>query len=131
MKTQSYSQDFYQALMRIGFLASDNANFSVADKIFLALSQSKPEKEGPVLALAYNAILEGHFEKAIEILKNKALKINPGSEMANTYMGMALGCLGKKEEADKLLQEVIQKGTEPASMNLAKRMQEQLSSATA
>lgn len=128
MNTKEYPRQFYQLLMRIGFFASDCASFSVASNIFSALHKVRPQHESPLIGLAYNAILEGKFEQAVTILKEQALKVNPNSEAAKTYLGLALGCKGDKEASNLILQDVVQNGKEASNINFAKLIPEALAS---
>lgn len=123
--------DLYKLLMRIGFLAADCANVPVAEKLFKAIQMAKPTNETPFIGLAYSAILEGKFDEAVTVLKEKALKINPDSSTAKAYLGLALGCKGDKEASNTILKEVASSSESSTTANFAKLIPQFLGTAAA
>lgn len=111
-------------LTQVGFLASDCTAFSIAEKIFEALKAYKPDSETPYIGSGYNLIMQGKFDEAISLLKDKALKINPNSAPAKTYLGLALGSKGEKDQCKKILEDVITNHKDSPSVNFAKLIPE-------
>lgn len=123
--------DLYKLLMRVGFLAADCASTPVAEKLFQAVLLAKPSSEAPLIGLAYNAILAGRFDEAIQLLKEKALKLNPESSSAKVYLGLALGCKGEKEASNTILAEVASQSEDTSTANFAKLIPQFLGTAAA
>ena len=59
------------------------------------------------------------------LLREKALRINPGSDMAKGFLGLALKLSGLTSESRNVLQDVADNGTDANAVNMAKSLLEE------
>lgn len=110
-------------LSEIGFLATKCGLWPHAEVIFMGVEAVRPASEFPFMSHAIARMTVGDDATAINLLQNKALKINPQNSMARSFLGMALKRSGKTEEAHQHFDTVIAanddaKATEMARMGL-------------
>ncbi len=107
-------------LTEIGFIATKFNLKKEAENIFNALIEVRPDNEYPYIGLAIVMLNYGQYKEAENILRNKALKINPNSYTAKSFLGLTLKFAGYSNEGNRLLNEVIKDNKEVVSVNFAK-----------
>ncbi|MEO1524995.1 MAG: HrpB1 family type III secretion system apparatus protein [Planctomycetota bacterium] len=107
-----------QRLMEIGFLAAGNNMESQANRIFDAVAAARPDSEMPNVGRAITALNKGHVNEAIELLR-QAVERNSESEMAMTFLGLALKLGGMGAASEDALRQVVNSGGDPAAIELA------------
>ncbi len=95
-------------LGKIGFMAClEDSLPKEAEKIFSAAVLARPDQPTPYIGLALSNMGIGDFSKAIELLRDKALKIDPGHDRAKVLLSMALKMDGRASESQELLEECL------------------------
>ena len=110
-----------QRLMEVGLLAAGNHMDADANKIFAAIAAVRPESEMPLIGRAIARLNKGNFGEAINLL-GEAVEKNPESEMAMTFLGMALKVSGMTAASEDALNQVVQSGNNEAAVELAKSL---------
>jgi Flp pilus assembly protein TadD len=114
------STEVVQLLMEIGYVACGRGLQACAESIFNGIIAARPNSELPLIGLAISKISFGDFLGASRILVEQALKINPDSGLAKSFLAMAVKALGGKSEAEELAKEVAASETaEPEAKALA------------
>ncbi len=113
------SPELTTVIAELGFLAAGLPMPKEAEDIFLCLSNIRPNNENAYIGLAISKWYAHDAASAIDILKEKALRLNPESSLAKSYLGLILKVSGQGEEADSILAEVIKKDDDPQATQLA------------
>ncbi len=103
----------------IGFIAADTEMVKDAEIIFSALAGKKKQNEYPLMGLAYVKLMSGLPEEALPLLRDQALVLNPGNELAKAFLAVAYTALKEKEEARALTHEIISNNRDQIAMALA------------
>ncbi|WP_009965810.1 tetratricopeptide repeat protein [Verrucomicrobium spinosum] len=114
--------ELVRLLMRIGYLAAWNGLYKEAIAVFDGVQAVRPESEIPIIGGAVVAILSGNPEVAIKSLKEGALTLNPGSDLARAHLGCALRLQGREEEGHAILQEVASTSSQPDARAMASNL---------
>ena len=108
-----------QRLMEVGLVAAGNGMFSDANAIFDAIEAVRPESEIPMVGRAAAKMMAGRHDEAIDLLQG-ALKINPRSDFALSFLGLALSLAGMSDASHKALREVVDREeSKPECVDLA------------
>ena len=107
-------------LMEIGYLAGANGMVDEAEQIFTALQVVRPESEYPLIGSAVTLMNSGRPGEAAKIIWDKALQLNPESDLAKSFLGLALKLSGMQGECRAILEEVIETDRDPQATEMAK-----------
>ncbi|MBF0103127.1 MAG: hypothetical protein HQK77_19685 [Desulfobacterales bacterium] len=113
------TSELLQLLMEIGYLAGGYGLLNDSETIFEAIKSVRPESEYPLIGLAVTKMNANNNEDAIAILKNQALKVNPQSDLARSFLGLALKHAGYGSESQSVLQEVLNSGKDAVAVKMA------------
>lgn len=111
-----------QMLMEIGFLAAGRGEINAAETIFNGIKALRPESESPLIGLAVARMNAGNNQEAIAILRDRALALNPLSDMANSFLGLALKLEGLNSQADSILEGVVAGNGDPGAVSMARAL---------
>ncbi|MDR0595327.1 MAG: hypothetical protein LBF94_01330 [Puniceicoccales bacterium] len=114
--------DLVKTLFEVGYVAVGRGLQSYAEDIFNALIAARPESELPIVGLAVCRMNFGDFTSATALLMQKALVINPASDIAKSFLGMISHCCGANKEALLIMNEVISSGKDPSAISLAQNV---------
>jgi predicted Zn-dependent protease len=108
-------------LMEIGYVACGmgSGQTARARRIFEAVSAARPASEQPWIALGILALNTGAPDEAIRHLRDHALKLNPSSDLAKSFLGLACQKAGYNHESRTHLEEVARTGRDPQAVALA------------
>ncbi len=109
-------------LMEIGFLASGLGMTAKADTIFDAAMVLKPKAENAWVGKAVNRMNAGSPEEAVDLLREKALSVNPDSDAAQNFLGLALKLAGRASEAETVLARVAAQSKEKEAVAMARNL---------
>jgi tetratricopeptide (TPR) repeat protein len=115
-------KDLLQLLMETGHLASGYGYFPEAEVIFSGLRAVRPESEYPLIGLALAKMNARKYIEAIKILMEEALKVNPKSDLAKSFLGLALKLSGLREESVTVLREVIAADRDKIAVKIARNL---------
>lgn len=108
-----------QQLAEIGFMAAGRGFGEQARAIFDGLAASKPESEVPAIGIAVLQMCQGDPELAATTLRDRALRLNPDSDHAKCFLGMALRMAGRNGEATGILEDVAANSGDETVRSLA------------
>ena len=111
-----------QRLMEAGYLAGGYGYFNESMRIFEGIKAVRPDSELPLIGMAVSAMNAGKNHEAIKILWEQALKLNPDSDLAKSFLGLALKLSGLNAESQIMLKEVINGGKNEAAIKLAQAL---------
>jgi len=114
--------DTVQLLAELGLIAGDYGMTEQAEAIAAALGELRPESEQPSIIHAYSRIWAKDVAGAESILRDQALKKNPGSVEAKAVLGLALHIAGKSAERDRVLDEVLAAGGASGAVEIAQML---------
>lgn len=117
-----------QLLMEAGYLAGGYGFFEESEKIFDGITAVRPESELPLIGMAVTKMNAGKYEEAARILWDKALKLNPESDLAKSFLGLTLKLSGLIAESQAILKEVLEANKDETAVNMARNLLEELSS---
>jgi lipoprotein NlpI len=118
--SQAMSGELLRMLAEIGFVSTSCGLWAHADAIFKGVQAVRPKSEFPFMSQAIARMTVGDDARAIDILKNHALKINPRNSMAQSFLGVALKRSGKDKEAKELFDMVLEENQDPKAVAMAK-----------
>lgn len=121
---QSIDGALLRLLAEIGFVATACGLWSHAELIFNGVRAVRPESEFPVISQALARMTVGDDLKAIALLRDTALQINPENELAQSFLCLALKRSGQEKEATPLIESIISKASDPRAIEIAKIVQE-------
>jgi hypothetical protein len=128
LKYPEISTDLVRTLFEIGYVAIGRGLQSYAEDIFSALAAARPESELPIVGLAVSKMNFGAFAAATALLTEKALKINPSSDIAKSFLGMILHRCGAAEKALAVMDDVLSNGTDASALNIARNIIDEINS---
>ena len=108
-----------KSLLSVGVLAIEAGQPVQAQQLFKAVGRARPESEAPLVCMAVALIDAGELDTAIELLQAGALVVNPHSQLAKTFLGMALKFKGMRYQSQDLLEEVLREGADPHAVRIA------------
>ena len=111
-----------QLLMETGYLAGGYGFYKESEDIFEGIQSIRPDSELPIIGLAVTKMNAGKNEEAARILWERALKINPESDLAKSFLGLALKLAGLQTESEAVLKEVTDDGKNEAAIKLAQAL---------
>lgn len=109
-------------LMEIGALATESGMQSEAKMIFTGARWLRPKSEYPYLGIAVALMNDQKYKEAIYVLREGALAINPDSDLAKSYLGLALKLSGLTYESKDLLKEVLDKSKDENALSVAEAL---------
>ncbi len=109
-------------LSDLGFIAGGRGMLPLAQKIYEGLMIARPEHESPYIGLAMAMMFSQQPKQAAELLRASALAINPESELARSFLGLALKLDGDVQGAREQLEAVAESGSDQAAVELAKNV---------
>lgn len=112
-------------LAEIGFVATACGLWSQAEEIFSGVRAVRPASEFPVISQALARMTVGDDRRAIELLRESALKINPGNNLAKSFLCLALKRSGKVDEAEPLIESIIAANQDPRAVEIARIVKEE------
>ena len=115
-----------QLLMEVGYLAGGHGFFDESIKIFEGIYAVRPESEYPLIGMAVTRMNARKYEEAVKILWGKALKVNPESDLAKSFLGLALKMAGLTSESQTLLREVVEANRCEEAVSMAKNLLEEI-----
>ncbi|MDR1891284.1 MAG: hypothetical protein LBQ23_03905 [Puniceicoccales bacterium] len=113
------STEMVQCLMEIGYVAIGRGLQLQAESIFNGVIAARPTSEFPLIGLAVNKLNFGNIADASKILTERALKLNPDSGLAKSFLAVALRALGQEEAACDLMRLVCNETTDSAAKTMA------------
>jgi hypothetical protein len=110
--------------MKIGFVAAFGDMTKEAENLFSCLHAIWPEKEDNLLVcLGLSKSLNGDFDNAMKILKDKALKIDPENDYAKIYIASMYKVAYKEpDRAKRMLKQIIGSSKNEDAVKIAKDM---------
>ena len=115
-----------QLLMEVGFLAGGYGYLGEAEIIFDGLKAVRPQNESPLIGLAFAKMNNNQMDEAIRILEEEALKVNPQSDLARSFLGLALKLSGRVEQCLPILREVVERNSDEAAVKVARGLLEEI-----
>ena len=120
------SSEYVQLLNEIGYVAIGRGLKKDAETVFDALSSIRPNSELPLIGLAVCALNFGKFKEALEILSEKAAKVNPDSDLVKAFFALVLMYSKQIKQCKEIVSEVIKNNKDEAAVSLAKTIQSEL-----
>ena len=103
-------------------MATENGFHKEASQIYKALVVARPESEIPLIGYAVVTMNLGCHKEAISILEDKALKLNPKSDLAKSFLGLAYRLDGNNEKSKSLLESVVKSGSDEGAKHMAETL---------
>jgi len=113
-----------QRLMEIGYVAAGYGFLRQAEAIFTGVQAVRSESEMPAIGLAIAQMNAGLCEVAVKTLEANALGMNPDSELAQSFLGLALKLSGQGARSEQILRNVAQSGKHQEAVAMAKSLLE-------
>lgn len=118
-KLDEFTEDF-ALLIEAGFVAVKQLDETSASRIFHAAQVMSPDSTAPQIGLGYIALNKLEVKEATKIFE-AVTKKEPVNYLAQTFLGICyLLNKPKRKKGEKLIQEAIQKSTDPTVKNLGK-----------
>ncbi len=115
---ENYKNDFI-LLCEAGFIAVNQMDDDAARKLFAASSLLDPKNSLPKIGMGYLYLCKLELKEAIKAFE-EALKLEPTSEMAKTFIGLARSLTQDQMAAgEKILEESASKAKDPSIKTLA------------
>ena len=111
--------ELVRVLMRAGYAAAWQGLHQEAIAIFEGVGAVRPQSEVPVIGAAVVAMLSGHYDVAVETLREGALGLNPDSALAAAHLGVALRLLGDEDSGMAVLREISSQVSDPDAARMA------------
>ena len=115
-----------QLLMEIGYLAGGHGFFDESEIIFEGVKAARPDSEYPLIGLAVTKMNIGDYAEAARILGQEALKKNPESDLAMSFLGLVLKLSGLTSESEQIMSQVIEADRDQEAVNMAKSVLEEM-----
>lgn len=118
-KLQEFKEDF-ALLIEAGFVAVKQLDEISSTRIFQAAQVMNPASTAPQIGLGYIALNKLEVKEAARIFET-VLKQEPDNHLAQTFLGMCfLLTQPKRKKGEQMIQEVLEKTTNPTIKNLCK-----------
>jgi Tfp pilus assembly protein PilF len=111
--------EMIRLLLDIGYVSTGSGRRQDAENIFESIIAARPKQELSFVAYSFMRMVFGEYVEASHLLIEKALKINPASEMAQAFYGLLLYQVGRKGESDVILSGIMGKGEDKDAYQLA------------
>lgn len=111
-----------QLLMEAGYLAGGYGLYKESEDIFEGIRAIRPDSELPIIGLAVTKMNAGKNTESARMLWEQALKINPESDLAKSFLGLALKLSNLNSESETVLKEVIDTGKNEPAIKLAQAL---------
>lgn len=98
--------ELVRLLMRIGYWSVWNGLYAEAATLFSGARAARPQSEIPVLGMAVLAMAMQKPDSAVQLLRENAVPLNPGSELVQAHLGCALRLGGEESEGIAILERV-------------------------
>jgi hypothetical protein len=110
--------------MKIGFMAAFGDMTKEAENLFHCLYSIWPEKEDNLLVcLGLSKSLNGDFDNAMKILKDKVLKVDPENDYAKIYIASMYKVAYKEpDRAKRMLKQIIGSSRNEDAVQIARDM---------
>jgi len=116
-KMQEFKEDF-SLLIEAGFVAVKQLDETSATRIFHAAQSINPDSTAPQIGLGYIALNKLEVKEASKIFE-EVIKKEPTNYLAQTFLGICfLLTKPKRKKGEKLIQEAIEKSSNPTIRNL-------------
>jgi len=116
-KLQEFKEDF-ALLIEAGFVAVKQLDETSATRIFQAAQVLSPESTAPQIGLGYIALNKLEIKEATKVFESIVSK-EPQNYLAQTFLGICfLLTKPKRKRGEKIIQEAIQKTSDPTIKNL-------------
>lgn len=112
-----------QTLLEVAFLAAGTGQLSHVQAICAGLEVVRPESEMPAVALATAQMSAGRHLEAVKLLQG-AVEKNPESDLAMSFLGLALKMSGLHDASRSVAQQVIDADNNAEAVALAKSLLE-------
>jgi len=113
------STETIQRTMEAGYLAAVNGMSQESIQIFRGIAAARPESELADIGLSFSHLCAGDVAEAVRILHEEALRKNPESALAKSFVGLCLKQAGMNAEADSILGEVVEGEAEGPAREMA------------
>lgn len=118
-KLQDFKEDF-ALLIEAGFVAVKQLDETSATRIFNAAQVMSPDSTAPQIGLGYIALNKLELKEATKIFE-EVIKKEPDNHLAQTFLGICfLLNKPKRKKGEKMIQEAMEKATDPTIKNLGK-----------
>lgn len=118
-KLAQFKEDF-SLLIEAGFIAVKQLDETSATRIFQAAQAMSPDNVAPQIGLGYIALNKLEVKRATQIFE-KVVEKEPSNYLAQTFLGICfLLTKPKRKKGEKLIQETIEKTTDPTIQSLGK-----------
>jgi Tfp pilus assembly protein PilF len=111
--------EMIRLLIDIGYVSTGCGRKRDAENIFESVIAARPKQELPFVAYAFMRMAFGEYVEASHLLIERALKINPNSEMAQALYGLLLYQVGRKGESNMILSGIMNSGEDKDAYQLA------------
>ena len=106
-------------LSALGYCANTRGLHKEAKLIFKALASVQPQAEYPLIGMGVAMLYATEFDQAIDLFKDKILKINPQNASAKAYLGLAYKLNGQFDQGNAILREVVEEKQDKVAVHLA------------
>jgi hypothetical protein len=111
-------KDDFALLIEAGFVAVKQLDEISATRIFNAAQVLQPQSSAPMIGLGYIALNKLEIKKATQIFEGVVAK-EPENWLAQTFLGICfLLVKQKRKKGEKIIQEAMEKTTDPTVKNL-------------
>lgn len=100
-------EDLVRVLAELALIAGGNGMAEQSDSLVSALAVLRPGSAQPFLIQGLARLSQRDAPGAERILRERALKADPGCAMALAYLGLALHQQGRIAERDHVLREAL------------------------
>ena len=97
------SAETLRLLADIGFMATSGGLSPQAKSLFQAVELARPDSVLPHIGTALNYMNMSKHQEALDILEEKALKLEPENATVKAFIGMALMMLGRSSDSERCL----------------------------
>ncbi|MDR2372310.1 MAG: hypothetical protein LBD60_04135 [Puniceicoccales bacterium] len=111
--------EIIRLLIDIGYVSTGSGRKRDAENIFESVIAARPKQELPFVAYSFMRMVFGEYVEASNLLVERALKINPKSEMAQVFYGLLLYQVGRRGESDMILSGIMDNGKDKDAYRLA------------
>lgn len=111
-------KDDFALLIEAGFIAVKQLDETCASRIFGAAQALSPEHSAPKIGMGYIALNKLEVKQATKIFEEVVAK-EPTNWLAQTFLGICfLLNKPKRKKGEKLIQEAMEKSSDPTIKNL-------------
>lgn len=116
-KVALFKEDF-SLILEAGFIAVKQNDEISARRLFQAAQEMSPLNTAPTIGVAYIELHKFELKKAVALYE-KVLELEPDNTIAQTFLGICfLLTKNKFKKGEKLIQEAMEKTTDPTVKNL-------------